>query len=112
MGRLEHDRPATPFSLVALVALVGLWLASCGHVPPPPPLPPGGATCSTACARGRALVGTDGKPGCEWARPTPSGATCEAVCESFEASGTLTYGVECVTTAPTCDAAETCGGPK
>lgn len=97
-----------------LLLAITLLLASCATLPPAPPvppLPPTGASCSTACDRGRAL-------GCEWARATPNGVECEAVCESFEASGTLSYGIECVTNATgktnaeACEAAESCGGPK
>jgi hypothetical protein len=108
-GRHEHDRGRMPVlglvfcGLAMLAALFG-----CGHVPPmppPAPMPPGGATCATACARGRAL-------GCDWAKATPSGVECDAVCTIFEASGTLSYGVECVTNARTCEDAEPCGGAK
>lgn len=46
--------------------------------------------------------------GCPDAEPTDAGATCEAVCENVQASGTIRYPVACVSSARSCAAAEVC----
>lgn len=105
-GRSVHDRGEFPaFSVAMLVmALIAMMCTGCAHKPPPPIVPPGGATCASACARGEVL-------GCEWSKPTPNGVPCVDVCESLERSGSVTYGVQCVTMIDECDAANQCGGP-
>lgn len=92
------------WAILAVVVAFVLANAGCATLPPPVVPPSGVYTCATACARGAALA-------CTWAAPTSRGATCETVCENFELSGSMSYGVECVTRAPTCEAADSCGGP-
>lgn len=80
-------------------------IAGCATNPVPPPQPPPGApTCASACERLEEL-------NCIAAKPTPAGATCRDVCANIEDSGVIEYGVACVTSAPSCSAANDCGGP-
>jgi hypothetical protein len=89
------------------VAFIGAVFLLGGCVPPAPPVPPpkppvGAPSYETACARGREL-------GCAWSRPTPNGGTCEAVLHNTEDSGIVVVGVECLTMAESCAAADRCG---
>lgn len=85
-----------------LIVLLPLFVAGCcAHVDNPTVEP----TCADACARLTAL-------GCEGAKPTPSGATCQQVCENAQSSGIITWDLKCVTEAGCCDAADACGGEK
>ena len=67
------------------------------------PVRPATASCATACER---LV----ELGCPAAEPTPKGASCEEVCLNAERSGLALWGVNCITSAPDCAAADECGG--
>lgn len=82
-------------------ALLSLLLASCGPLPTPVPGPTPEllGTCETACARGAEL-------GCRWAQPTPKGTPCADVCAT--ASRIAPWGVSCLTTAQSCEAADAC----
>lgn len=82
----------------AFIAL--LFLTACTHVPPPRPVD-GVATCADACHRADDLS-------CPWAKPTPKGMTCEAVCNEGISSGLFTFNLECRAKAPSCTAAEVC----
>ena len=83
-----------------LSALLALSLSACMlPVPDPPPAPAPIATCATACARGTEL-------GCTWATPTPNGTPCADVCAM--ASRIAPWNVACLTTATSCEAANTC----
>ena len=79
-----------------LTLLLTLTFAGCATTQPCPtgatpcPAP---ADCSTACLHGKNL-------GCQWATPTPAGASCLAVCQN--ASQTVPWNVEALTTATTC----------
>lgn len=86
-----------PAAFILLAAL------RCATTPAPTPAA-GAATCETACAHLEQL-------GCSAAKPTPRGATCVEVCRNVEDSMIVDYGEACVTTAPTCAAADACGGP-
>lgn len=69
--------------------------------PDPTPVPPPAGSCAVACARLREL-------GCEAAKPTEAGASCEAVCEYVNSSGTLQLDTGCVAAAASCEAADRC----
>ena len=71
--------------------------------PTPTPSPDGGATCATACEHLGSL-------GCKASTPTAKGATCTEVCENAESGGYVSWGVDCVVAAPSCSAADECGG--
>lgn len=57
--------------------------------------------CAAACDNGRELA-------CEWAAPTPEGATCETVCSTVEATGYDTVDPACLAAASSCAEAERC----
>lgn len=76
---------------------VGFMLASSCY--PQPITPPATEPCAAMCATGRRLA-------CEWAATTPSGATCETVCETVEATGYDTLRPSCVAEAASCEDAE------
>ena len=78
-----------------------LALSACmpSPTPDPPPQPEPLYTCATACARGAEL-------GCTWAQPTPAGTPCADVCAV--ASRIAPWGVQCLSTTGTCEAANTC----
>ncbi|MDQ1343257.1 MAG: hypothetical protein QG586_390 [Pseudomonadota bacterium] len=81
--------------------LAFLLLAACGPLPSPTPgpSPASVATCETACARGAEL-------GCPWSQPTPRGMACHDVCAL--ASRIAPWGVSCLSTAQSCEAADAC----
>jgi hypothetical protein len=58
-------------------------------------------TCAQVCARGAAL-------GCEFAKPTPKGATCTTVCENLATSGLPAWDLACMAQAQTCEAMDAC----
>jgi len=87
----------TAYHRAALFLLVA---AGCRVVPPTPPDVPAPSP-ATACARGRAL-------GCSWAQTTPGGRTCEAVLTALAELQPVDLG--CLSTVPTCDAEDRCGG--
>ena len=78
---------------------------ACGPMPnpvPPTPVPApdaAAASCATACAQGTAL-------GCPWSKPTLLKATCEEVCAN--AAAVVPWPVGCISTAATCQAADSC----
>ena len=78
-------------------ALALLFLAAC-HTPTKRPT---GATCADVCARGAAL-------GCEYAKPSPGGVSCEAVCKDVVAGTDFVLDLECRAVASSCEAAERC----
>jgi hypothetical protein len=89
-----------------------IFLAGCPK--PFPPTPPGPGTtdagtdaeeakrpCLAACRRLSKLA-------CESARPTPEGASCTLVCENVQASGVISWNIECIRKAESCAAADLC----
>lgn len=86
------------------IFLLALLIAGCVHVPPPRPID-GAATCADACNRGADL-------GCEFAKPTPQGSSCEEVCTLGIDSQLFTFDLECRAKAPSCSAAEACERAK
>ncbi len=89
--------------VLALLAS-SLLLTAC---PPPQPVTPGPtpeeaeADCSSACIHYRKL-------GCEEGENTNDGATCEDVCENFQASGMIVMDLDCASKVTTCDAINEC----
>ncbi len=96
------------FCLAVLGAVFALAvLTSCTPEPvviPPKERPEPGtpADCTTACARLEHL-------GCEEAKPTPAGATCEDVCNNVQQSGATALDLACVIDAGSCEVANACG---
>lgn len=103
-----------------VLAALMLFLLTCAQLfgcpapsPPAPPIPdasdaatplldaagPMEATCQSWCAHASFL-------GCDAARATASGATCEQVCSNFD--GPLQLNLACRTSALTCEAADQC----
>lgn len=76
---------------------------ACPH-PQPKPTPPPGSECMEMCDHLRAL-------GCKTAEPTPEGTTCEQVCRNTQESGIIKIDLKCMTAAPNCDGADSCGAP-
>lgn len=79
-----------------------------GHCDTPPadvrPKPVEAGTpedCAAACAHMAQL-------GCEEAKPTPKGATCEDVCNNVESSGTITLSPACVVKITKCEEIDSC----
>jgi len=77
----------------------GLLLIALSACVPPQPPPNATEPCQQACTRLRDL-------GCDAGATTPTGATCEQVCETAERSGYATIHPECVAVAGTCEDAE------
>lgn len=104
----------TLFSLVLAV-----W--SCTPLPPPePPDPaptpgpepspspvPADDRCSRACAR-LTLLAQVSESGCDAARPTEAGASCEDVCRHVLEQGTVLVDTDCILRAQTCAEADDC----
>jgi hypothetical protein len=76
-----------------------LLLCSCDFREPVGPQPNPSA-CADACA-------TLARLGCESAKPTDAGESCEQVCRTVEESGTITSCPAQVVRARTCEEAET-----
>lgn len=85
---------------IATLLLLG---ARCENTPTrPKPVDAGTpADCDAACAHMAEL-------GCEEAKPTPKGTTCEQVCKDIEGSGTVTLNPACVVGISRCDQVESC----
>lgn len=60
----------------------------------------GAATCLQWCAHATSL-------GCDAAKPSPAGASCNDVCENAQA-GLLKWNLTCRANAASCDAADNC----
>lgn len=90
-----------------LAAVLGAFLAACGPVAPgpgpgPQPAPVGEDDIETVCNWLRVN-------GCEAGRDTPEGASCETVIRNAASQGIDLVGeTECVTSAPSCEAADAC----
>jgi hypothetical protein len=69
--------------------------------PPAPPPAPGAATCADVCAHLTEL-------GCDAARPTAKGATCLDVCRNVQASGIVSWDLDCRLRSPSCGEADSC----
>lgn len=101
----------TPADLATAAIFVGSFVlgvgaasgtCSCLPAPPRPPIPDtGDGTCDTACARLREL-------GCEEARPTAEGATCERVCLNVQTSGIVSWDLSCRTRVTACAQVDSC----
>lgn len=95
----------TAITFLALVT--GLLVAGCPlpgppEPPGPPPGPhPQGATCVTACAKLNEL-------GCPEGEPTPDGKSCEAVCENVQASGIISWNLDCRSVITECGQTDSC----
>lgn len=87
-------------SVIAFV-VVALSMSACATTPPPNPPPPGEATCADACKRMKELS-------CDAADPTPEGMSCEALCLEISSSELLSWDVECMVRAKSCDAVDAC----
>ena len=85
------------------IAVLLVLLAGCPLPDPVEPTPVYGATCADVCAHAAEL-------GCPSAEPTPDGASCEAVCESVQASGIVRWDLGCRAAARTCEDADVCEG--
>jgi hypothetical protein len=86
---------------MAFVALCILGACPPKPIPPQPPIHDGDATCADACARAREME-------CEFAKPTPNGATCEDVCQNIQDKGLFSLDLDCRVAARTCKQAEAC----
>jgi hypothetical protein len=75
-----------------------ILVSGCGLLHVDHPIMPEVA-CSNACARLAEL-------GCESAKPTPEGTTCEQICYDTEASGFSTMHPKCVAEATSCEDAD------
>lgn len=71
--------------------------------PWPVPEPDDASACADACRRLRAL-------GCEAAKPTTAGGTCEDVCENAARSA-APLPTRCIASARSCAAADACQDP-
>jgi hypothetical protein len=78
-----------------------LFLFTAGSVGCPATVTPSVGSCASVCARGIALA-------CTFVRPTPTGATCEAVCLNLQASGLPAWNLACRASAPSCAAMDLC----
>lgn len=78
-----------------------LLLAACPHPTPPPNPPPGQLTCRDACKRMEELK-------CPAAKPTPEGSTCLDLCENAQSSELIVWKLDCMVSATSCDALDTC----
>ena len=79
-----------------LLVVLAMCIGGCAFFSKPKPAP---ADCKSTCARGEAL-------GCDWAKPSPRGATCAEVCES--ANTILPWNTECVNKSENCEQAAIC----
>ena len=77
-------------TILLTLALAGCATTQCPTGATPCPSP---ATCETACLHGHNL-------GCEYATPTPMGATCLDVCNN--AAQTVPWDVQALTEAASC----------
>lgn len=94
--------------IVAVSLVIVAALTSCTPKPPipPQPIPPSGdsgaeITCEEVCRHLSSMM-------CPSAEPTKKGATCVEVCENVRSSGTMTFDMKCLITAPSCKAADEC----
>lgn len=101
---------------IALLTLIGC--ACPKPIPPPGPSPVVDAgvpeeetdadevtrPCLAACRR---LI----KLGCEAGKPTPEGTSCTRVCENVQSSGVVSWNINCIKTATSCEAADECNQP-
>lgn len=95
--------------LVVMTTVIVAVLTSCTPRPPvpPQPIPPNSdsgteITCADVCRHLSGMM-------CPSAEPTKNGATCVEVCENVQSSGTMTFDMKCLITAPSCKAADECG---
>lgn len=83
--------------LLLFVTLFAMGFQGCNHNGPvPTPTEDAAApspSCATACARGAKL-------GCQYATPTPMGASCATVCEN--AAETVPWDIRGLTNATIC----------
>lgn len=79
-----------------------LLVCACPPKPPPvPPAPPGPSDCRAVCAHEADL-------GCEAAKPTAGGASCEAICENVQRSSIIHWDLDCRARAASCAAIDRC----
>lgn len=89
-------------ALFAVVACVGCPPPGPPEPPGPPPGPhPKGSTCKDVCDRYDEL-------GCPEGEDTPDGKTCEAVCENVQASGIISWNLDCRAVITACDQVDSC----
>lgn len=88
---------------IALLVLAACSGSTTCRLTSPTPSPTRPPSCEDACAR---LDELD----CPAAKPTPNGASCAEVCTNAEKSGLALWGLSCIVTAPSCIAADACGG--
>jgi hypothetical protein len=87
-----------------LCASLLLVLSCSPTLPRPAPTPdPGASTCDSACTKLREL-------GCDEAKPTAKGASCEQVCLNVMTSGVIAWNLGCRSAVTTCAAADACEG--
>lgn len=91
---------------------LALLLSACPRpLPPPTPPTPGTADAGPPDEAKRpclAVCRTLARLGCPAAAPTPEGASCTRVCENVQNSGVLTWKIDCMKKAKTCDEADQC----
>lgn len=75
--------------------------ASLWGCPPEPVSPDSNATCKTTCDHWRSL-------GCEEAKPTSAGGTCEDVCLNIQGSGIISWNLPCRATVKACEDIDRC----
>lgn len=99
---------------LVLLAFLAIGCQGCPTpAPAPPPVNPppvvadasatcsGTCTCANMCAHGADL-------GCSWARPTPAGASCVAVCENNQSANIAPWDLNCRSHAASCNAVDFC----
>jgi len=86
--------------LASGATLCAFCLLACTPLPPAPH-PPSEPSCGQVCAHWRQL-------GCEEARNTAGGATCEDVCHMVTRSRVVRWDLACMATVDSCDAIDGC----
>jgi hypothetical protein len=92
------------FALACFIAIAGIL--GCPRPGPSPVIKPTSsdaapATCLDVCRNGVVL-------GCAFAADTPAGATCVAVCLSYQAVGIAPWDLNCRASATSCAAIDAC----
>jgi len=108
---IEKEKTASILAALWLVVMTVFLVSLISSCTPRPPVPPQPIpviesdakelTCADACEHLWNMK-------CKSAEPTPKGATCLEVCENVRSSGVIALNLKCLTTAPSCKAADEC----